>query len=49
VNKDTLNNVDPSGLFAKVGTGVTAALQGKGGSGSIVQASANEIEPDAEP
>jgi hypothetical protein len=46
--EDVPAKTDPTGLFAKVGTGVAAALKGKGGSGSIVQASANEIEPDTE-
>jgi hypothetical protein len=40
---DPLNATDPTGLFANVGSGVTAALQGKGGNGSIVPAS--DIEP----
>jgi ribonuclease T1 len=45
---DPLNATDPTGLFASVGSGVTAALQGKGGSGSIVQAGAeSEIESNS--
>ena len=49
---DKLNATNPAGLFAGVGSGVTAGLQGESGSGSIVQASApepdssSEIEPD---
>jgi hypothetical protein len=44
---DPLNATDPTGLFANVGTGVTATLQGKGGSGSILLASGNEFDPNS--
>ena len=48
VSNDPLNRTDPSGLFANVGTGGTAGLQGKGGSGSIVQAGAAGPDPSSE-
>ncbi len=38
MGNDPLNGTNPTGLFANIGTGVTAGLQGKGGSGSMVQA-----------
>jgi hypothetical protein len=48
VSNDPLNATDPSRLFANVGAEVTAGLQGKGGSGSIVQVSASVPDPSGE-
>lgn len=42
LQNDPLNAADPNGSFANAGARLTAGLQGKGGFGSIVQASANE-------
>jgi hypothetical protein len=48
VSNDRQNATDPGRLFTNVGTGVAAGLLGKGGSGSIVQTSADEAERNPE-